>query len=72
MKLPGVKSTERTKLARERPSTPKGNAASVAYAKPDGRVARQPTYLPISRWGMQELEAVLADAAGGSTTAKPV
>jgi hypothetical protein len=70
MKAAGVKLTESPKPAQTGTPEPKGETDAVRRAEPDGQVARQPNYLPISRWGIEELEAVLADADGGPATAR--
>lgn len=71
MKAPGVKLTESPKLARKGKPKPKGITTSVKQAEPDRQAARQPNFLPTSRWGIEELEAVLAEADAGPATAKP-
>lgn len=70
MKAAGVKLTGSPKPAQKGTPEPKGETNAVRRAEPDGQAERQPKFLPISRWGIEELEAVLADADGGRATAK--
>jgi hypothetical protein len=70
MKAAGVKLTEGPKAAREGKAHPKGDTIAGKRDEQDGQAERQPKFLPISRWGVEELEAVLAGADGGPATAK--
>jgi len=70
MKTPGVKQTGIPKLALKIKPTAKHTHTSVMRAEPDGQSARQPDYLPTSRWGIEELEAALANADVGPLIAK--
>jgi hypothetical protein len=71
MKAPGIKRTGSPKLARKEETEPEGNTTSVTPAQPDRQAARQPNFLPTSRWGIEELEAALANADGRPATSKP-
>ena len=70
MKAPVVKLTETPKLARAGKAKPKGDTVAGKQAEQDCQAERQPKFLPTSRWGIEELEAVLAGADGGPATAK--
>jgi hypothetical protein len=71
MNAPEVKRTERPNLTRKEKPKTKADTTSVAQAELDNQPSRQPNFLPTSRWGIEELEAVLADSVAGVAIAKP-